>query len=49
MNDAGSLSVEERDMLIQCGVLLDRLGDVKIIDAPVLLKIYNLYRYEIVE
>jgi hypothetical protein len=27
--------------------LLERLGDIKIIDAPILLKLYNLYRYDL--
>ena len=43
------LSHEDRDRLAQVQILLDRLGDIKIIDAPVLLKLYNLYRYDFVE
>ena len=35
----------ERERMDQCVILLDRLSQVKIIDAPVLLKLYDLYRY----
>ena len=27
--------------------MLDRLNDMKIIDAQVLLKLYNMYRYQV--
>jgi hypothetical protein len=35
----------EKERLAQTAELLDRLSNVKIIDAPVLLKLYDLYRY----
>lgn len=34
---------------MQVDVLLRRLGDIKVIDAPVLLKLYNMYRYKLHE
>jgi hypothetical protein len=30
---------------MQVDVLLRRLGEIKVIDAPVLLKLYHMYRY----
>jgi hypothetical protein len=49
LDDEGRLSHEERDRLQQVDVLMNRLSDIKIVDAPVLLKLYSLYRYDIVE
>lgn len=48
-NRRGELNEEDRLTLLQCDTLLNRLAQVKIIDAPVLLKIYNLYKYDITE
>jgi hypothetical protein len=30
-------------------ILIERLDEIKIVDAPVLLKLYNLYRYKLAE
>jgi len=41
----GKLTFTDKERLNQVESLLKRLNDIKIIDAPVLLKLYNLYRY----
>ena len=43
----GELSFTDRERLSQINTLLGRLNDIKVVDAPVLLKLYNLYRYNI--
>ena len=43
------LNFTDRERLQQVETLLNRLSDIKIIDAPVLLKLYNLYRYQLHE
>lgn len=43
------LNYKDQEMFGQVELLLERLHDIKIIDAPVLLKLYNLYRYQLVE
>lgn len=43
----GELSFTDRERLNQINIMLTRLNDIKVIDAPVLLKLYNLYRYRI--
>lgn len=48
MKNAGQLSIQDRDRYEQVNHLLERLSNVKIIDAPILLKLYNLYRYDLV-
>ena len=40
------LSFIDKERLKQTDMLLERLGKVKIVDAPVLLKLYDLYRYK---
>ena len=39
--------MEDSDRLFEVNLLLDRLNSIKIIDAPILLKLYNLYRYDL--
>lgn len=43
--NSSNVNFIEQERLAQTSELLDRLSDVKIIDAPVLLKLYELYRY----
>jgi hypothetical protein len=43
----GELSFTDRERLTQINILLKRLNEIKVVDAPVLLKLYNLYRYNI--
>ena len=43
----GELSFTDRERLSQINILLARLNDIKVVDAPVLLKLYNLYRYNL--
>ena len=40
----GELDFTDKERLSQVEELLTRLEQVKVIDAPVLLKLYNLYR-----
>lgn len=37
----------DREIHEQVSLLLNRLHDIKIIDAPILLKLYGLYRYRL--
>lgn len=41
----GTLTFTDKERLNQVESLLKRLNDIKVVDAPVLLKLYNLYRY----
>lgn len=41
-----SVGFIEHERMKQIELLLERLDSVKIIDAPVLLKLYDLYRYK---
>lgn len=43
----GTLSFTDKERLNQVESLLRRLNDIKVVDAPVLLKLYNLYRYQL--
>ena len=43
----GTLSFTDKESLNQVDSLLRRLNDIKVVDAPVLLKLYNLYRYQL--
>jgi len=43
----GTLTFTDKERLNQVESLLKRLNDIKIVDAPVLLKLYNLYRYQL--
>jgi len=43
----GKLTFADKERLNQVESLLKRLNDIKIVDAPVLLKLYNLYRYQL--
>lgn len=43
----GTLTFADKERLNQVESLLKRLNDIKIVDAPVLLKLYNLYRYQL--
>ena len=47
MTKSSELSFTDRERLNQIDTLLKRLNTIKVIDAPVLLKLYNLYRYKI--
>jgi len=40
------LSFTDKERLNQIETLLDNLSSIKVIDAPILLKLYNLYRYK---
>jgi hypothetical protein len=46
MKAAKEVNFIEAERLNQIEYLLDRLSKVKIIDASVLLKLYDLYRYK---
>ena len=37
----------ERQRFESVQEMLDRLGEMKIIDAQVLLRLYNMYRYQV--
>ena len=43
----GTLSFTDKERLNQVESLLRRLNDIKVVDAPVLLKLYNFYRYQL--
>ena len=47
MKKSSELSFTDRERLNQIDTLLKRLNTIKVIDAPVLLKLFNLYRYKI--
>jgi hypothetical protein len=47
MATKGTLSFTDKERLNQVESLLRRLNDIKVVDAPVLLKLYNLYRYQL--
>lgn len=49
MASKGTLTFTDRERLNQVESLLKKLNDIKVVDAPVLLKLYNLYRFQIVE
>ena len=40
------LSYIDKERLAHIETLLGRLSSIKIVDAPILLKIYDLYRYK---
>ena len=41
----GTLTFTDKERLNQVESLLKRLNDIKVVDAPVLLKLYNLYGF----
>lgn len=45
--DYEGLNPRDRELHDQVNLLLNRLHDIKIIDAPILLKLYGLYRYRL--
>ena len=42
-------SFADKERLKQVRLLLDRLKNLKVIDGPVLIKLFNLYRYKLSE
>ena len=49
MEQKGELNSKEEKQLDEVFELLERLEGIKIIDAPVLLNLYNLYRVQVRE
>lgn len=43
------LDYSDKERFTQVQILIERLDEIKIVDAPVLLKLYNLYRYKLAE
>jgi hypothetical protein len=46
-HSANEMDLKDQERLMQVDVLLRRLGEIKVIDAPVLLKLYHMYRYQL--